>query len=50
VHLPPNAWLYVGIGAAVCIVVALGVYWFVETPVLNFLRRRFEPRRAELSA
>ena len=50
IHLPPNAWLYVWLSATVCLVAALGVYWLIEMPVLNFLRRRFEPRRAELSA
>ena len=49
-HLPLNGWVYVGVGMIVCLAVALGVYRFVELPMLGVLRRRFEPTWAEVSA
>jgi exopolysaccharide production protein ExoZ len=49
-HLPPSGWGYVAVGMIVCVAVALGVYRFVEVPMLSILRRRFEPTRAEVSA
>jgi exopolysaccharide production protein ExoZ len=48
--LPPDAWLFVATGLVFCLFVALGVYRFVELPLLSLLRRRFEPRWAQLSA
>jgi peptidoglycan/LPS O-acetylase OafA/YrhL len=48
--LPPVGWLYIATGLVFCLLVALGVYRFVEMPLLALLRRRFEPQWAELSA
>jgi peptidoglycan/LPS O-acetylase OafA/YrhL len=49
-HLPAFGWLYVAVGAAACIAVAWGVHRWVETPLLDLLRRRFEPSRPVLPA
>jgi len=48
--LPPIGWLYIDAGLVFCLLVALGVYRFVEAPLLAALRRRFEPQWAQLSA
>ena len=45
-HLPPSAGSYILAGIAVCVPVSIGVYRFIETPILGVLRRRFEPQRA----
>jgi exopolysaccharide production protein ExoZ len=42
-HVPPNGPAYVVVGMMLCVAVALGVYRFVETPMLRLLRRQSQP-------
>jgi peptidoglycan/LPS O-acetylase OafA/YrhL len=49
-HLPPSTWAYILTGMVMCFVVSLGVYRFIEMPLLGLLRRKFEPTRAVLPA
>jgi exopolysaccharide production protein ExoZ len=48
--LPASGWLYIATGVVLCVTVGLGVYRFIEMPLLGLLRRQFEPRWAQLSA
>ena len=45
-----NSWLFFGCGTAVALLLAYLVLRFIERPTLAFLRWRFEPRRAVLTA
>jgi len=49
-HLPSNGWAYIATGMVLCITVAWFTHLWLEVPILGYLRRRFEPRRATLAA
>jgi peptidoglycan/LPS O-acetylase OafA/YrhL len=49
-HLPANGWTYIAAGMVLCITVAWFTHRWLEVPILAYLRRRFEPRRAILAA
>ncbi len=45
-----GGWAFMAAGFSLALALALAVFTFVETPVLDLLRRKFEPRRSLVSA